>query len=456
MKIRQFTVAGLIAAVIGVTALKAAAMAQQPTQDPKEKISAAAVPKLALEELEQMALKNNPTLQQSEAAIQAAEGRRKQAGLWPNPVVGYEGEGLAFNSLVYPYRNGQYFFVEQSILTGGKLAKSKNIAAQEKLQAQAGSEAQRLRVLNAVRMLYYEALGAQQLVDLRKQLADLTREATEISGELFNVGQADRPDVLAAEVESQRAEIDLLRAQNDYNRVWQLLAAVVNDVRLKPIRLEGSLETEAPKLIQEDLLAQLLRESPEMKSALAGVERAKAIVSRAKAEPKPDVFLRGGVGYSNEWAEFYGGKTGWEARVEAGVRLPIFNRNQGNIAAASAELVSAEREVQRVELMLRARLAESFSRYLNSLGVASRYQREVLPRAQRAYELYLAKFRQMGAAYPQVLFTQRTLFQARTEYIGSLVELWQNVVQLRGLLLTGGLDAPSGVAGAMTEGISRQ
>ena len=53
----------------------------------------------------------------------------------------------------------------------------------------------------------------------------------------------------------------------------------------------------------------------------------------------------------------------------------------------------------------------------------------------------------MGAAYPQVLFTQRTLFQARTEYISSLVELWQNVVQLRGLLLMGGLDAPNGIAG---------
>lgn len=84
--------------------------------------------------------------------------------------------------------------------------------------------------------------------------------------------------------------------------------------------------------------------------------------------------------------------------------------------------------------------------------MASRYQREVLPRAQRAYELYLAKFRQMGAAYPQVLFTQRTLFQARTEYVHSLVELWQNVVQLRGLLLTGGLDAPNGVAGGMSMG----
>lgn len=438
-----------VAAALCICLLIPTATAQQPTTAPTQNQQS---PGLTLEALEQMAIKNNPTLAQAEAAIQAAEGRRRQAGLWPNPVIGYEGDGLAFNSQVYPYRNGQSFFVEQTILTGGKLAKSKNIAAQEKVQTQAEAEAQKLRVLNAVRMLYYEVVGAQQLVALREQLAELTREATEISEDLFNTGAADRPDVLAAEVELQRAEIDLLRAQNEYQRVWQTLAAVVNDPKLKPAQLENSLETGAPVLIQEELLATILRDSPELKRVLAGVERAKAVISRAKAEPAPDIYLRGGVGFSNEWAEFYGGKTGWEGRLEAGVRVPLFNRNQGNVAASKADLTAAEREVQRVELALRARLAESFAQYQTSLGVAVRYQREVLPRAQRAYELYLAKFRQMGAAYPQVLFTQRTLFQARTEYISSLVELWQHVVKLRGLLLTGGLDAPNGVASMATEG----
>jgi cobalt-zinc-cadmium efflux system outer membrane protein len=408
--------------------------------------------RLTLEDLERMALANNPTLAQAEAAIRAAEGRRKQAGLWPNPIVGYEGDGLAFNDLARNFRNGNYVFVEQTILTGGKLSKSKKVAIQEKVQTEAEAEAQRLRVLNAVRMLYYEALGAQRMVELRKQLFDLTREAVEISEELFNVGQADRPDALAAEVEAQRAELDLIRAENDLRRVWQVLAAVVNDPRLeadlKSTRLVGSLEATAPILNQEQLLEQLLRESPEIKAAMAGVERAKAVLARAKAEPMPDVFVKAQIGYSNDWAEFFGGKTGWETAVEAGVRVPLFNRNQGAIAAAKAELVSAEKELQRVELDLRARLAEAFNRYLNSLAVAARYQREILPRAERAYQMYLSKFRQMAAAYPQALISQRTLFQAQTEYVAALVDLWRNVTQLRGMLLMGGLEAPGSASSA--------
>ncbi len=390
---------------------------------------------LTLEALEARAMRSNPTLAQAEAAIRAAEGRRRQAGLWPNPTVGYAADGLAFNGLVFPYRNEQFVFVEQTFVTAGKLAKSRQIAAEEKTQAEAVAEAQRLRVRNGVRVLYFEALGAQQLVDLRRQLAALAREAVSVSGELFNLGQADQPDVLAAEVESQRAEIELLRAENELTRIRGLLASVVNDPALPAARLAGTLESEAPKLDRDALLDTLLRESPEMKAALAGVARARAALARQKAEPKPDVFVRGAIGYSRDWSDFFGGRVGWESRVEAGVRLPLFNRNQGNVAAAQAELARAEQELQRVELELRARLADRFAHYLNALGIAARYARDILPRAQRSYDLYLAKFRQMAAAYPQVLLSQRTLFQARTEYIGALVELWQTVTQLRGMLV---------------------
>ncbi len=54
---------------------------------------------LRLEDLERMALENNPTIAQAEAAVRAAEGRRVQAGLYPNPILGYLGEELSFRAL---------------------------------------------------------------------------------------------------------------------------------------------------------------------------------------------------------------------------------------------------------------------------------------------------------------------------------------------------------------------
>ena len=104
--------------------------------------------------------------------------------------------------------------------------------------------------------------------------------------------------------------------------------------------------------------------------------------------------------------------------------------------------MAAEREVRRVELILRARFASAFVGYENARRVVERYQQVVLPRATKAYELYLASFKQMAAAYPQVLIAQRTMFQVRADYVNALVNLHQNAVMLQGHLLAGGLDAP--------------
>ncbi len=409
-------------------------------------------PVVTLDELEKMAAERNPTLAQAAASISAAEGRRRQAGAFPNPTVGYFGEELAFRAAGEKSEHG--VFVEQTIPLGGKLGKAKRVFEREREQAEALAEAQRMRVLNSVRMLYFEALGAQQLVELRADLADLAREAVVITRELYNVGQADRPDQLEIEIEAERAEIEMLRARTDWEQAWSALGAMVNNPELRPARLAGSLEDGAEALDQGQLLTVLLRDSPEIKAARAGVERARAVVSRQKAERIPDLFVNGGVGYNNEILERDGRKTGAEGRIEVGINIPIFNRNKGGIAAAEAELAIAERELDRLQLSLRMRMASSFREYRNARTLVEKYRTQVVPRARQAYEMYLSNFRQMAAAYPQVLIAQRTLFQVEVEYARALVELRSSATGLRGFLLEGGLDAVGrpGEGGERTEG----
>ena len=427
-----------IAAMLSSTLLTTVSTAQN---------AAAAPPALRLQDLERMALESNPTLAQAEAAIRASEGRRVQAGLLPNPVIGYAGGEFAFRA--FSDKSEHLAFVEQTIPLGGKLSKSRRIFAQEKVQSEQEATVQKQRVLNGVRMLYYRALGAQQLFEVRTQLAGLAREAVRVTGELFNVGQADRPDVAQIRIEAERAELDLIMAENERDQVWQELGSVVGNPFLKPGPLDGDIEKNLPALNHEALLSQMMANSPEIRRALAAVERAKASVARARAEVAPDLYLRGGIGYNRELLEkeiSLNRRTGPEAQVEIGLRIPLFNRNQGGIATAGAELDMAEREVRRVELLLRARFASSFRAYLNAHRVAMQYEKQIVPQAQGAYETYLRNFRGMAAAYPQVLIAQRTFFQVRAEYVEALVNTWQNAVLLQGYLLNGALDAP----GSMT------
>lgn len=401
---------------------------------------------ITLADIERLAIQNNPTLAQTEAAIREAQGKRHQAGLWPNPVVGYQGEEFAFRA--FSQKSEHFGFIEQTILLGGKLKKSQRIFTQEIKQAETEAAAQKQRVLNTVRILYYEVLGAQQRVELRQELVRIAREAVKTTAELLNIGQADQPDFLESEIEAQQVELELTNAENDLEQIWRLLASVVGITDMKPAQLAGDLESGLPKLDQEAAMKALLNESPQIKSARTEVERAQAVLTRARAERVPDLFLRGGFGYSTETLELRKGNkidnrvTGPEASIQVGITLPIFNRNQGSIAAAQAELEITERDVKRLELSLRVQFAQAFRNYNNALSTVQRYQEVILPRAEKAYNQYLKSFQQMSAAYPQVLISQRTMFQVKEKYLNALVDLRQTTIQIEGFLLTGALDAP--------------
>jgi outer membrane protein TolC len=198
---------------------------------------------ITLEELQQMALLNNPTFKQSAANIQAAEGRKKQSGLYPNPTVGYQGEQMRGGSF---HGGEQGFFIQQDIVLGAKLGLNRKIFDQELKQAETEGEEQKLRVVTNVRMSYIQALAAQQTLELRQNLSKLADDAVETSHQLANVGQADTPDVLESEVEAQQAQLAVTMAEQNQQRVWKALATVVGNPRLFLMRLEGKLEDTPP------------------------------------------------------------------------------------------------------------------------------------------------------------------------------------------------------------------
>ena len=89
---------------------------------------------------------------------------------------------------------------------------------------------------------------------------------------------------------------------------------------------------------------------------------------------------------------------------------------------------------QALQLALRAQAASEFATYLTSVRSAESYRADILPRAEQAYTLYLARYREMGAAYPQVLVAQRGLFEMAREYLNHLEEAWRSALRLQGLL----------------------
>ncbi len=395
---------------------------------------------LPLHQFEQWALATNPTLQQANAIVRQSAGQARQAGLLPNPSVGYQGEQIRGGA----YGGGeQGAFVQQNIVLGGKLGLRRNIYEQQRRMDEVGVTEQRYRILSDVGQSFYAALAAQEIVAVRHRLLGLAMDAVETAHQLANVGQADGPDVLQSEVEAEQAKVDYLTAQRTYLQEFRALAALVGKADLPPAPLTGDLAN-PPSINEGEIVEQIVEGSPEVKRAQQDILHAEAELKSAQREPIPDLQLRAGFEQNYERiTESSLRPVGLQAFATVGINLPLFNRNQGNVAAARADLERAQAEVSRVRLSLRRSAQPLLQAYLSGQVEANRYQKEMIPRAQQAYRLYFAKYQQMGAAYPQVIVSQRTLFQLQVGYINALEGLWSTAIALQNYLLTDGLTAPT-------------
>src|SRR6266576_2862746 len=393
-----------------------------------------------MEQAQKIAGESNPTLRQAEAQIRAAQVRQQQAGLYPNPTVAYTGDEIRGGSVG---GGKQGFFVQQTVVTGGKLGLSRGVFGKDVKLAELEAEEQKMRVHSAVKMAFLRVLAAQELLYARRDMATIAQDATETQRRLMNTGQADETELLEAEVESQRMRMTARMQENTLREEWRSLTAVIGQPDLPLTTVGGDLEKGWPEVNEEEAVEAIAKESPAVRIAEAAEARAQTVLARAKRESIPDIQVRGGMEYNNELLGSAPIAKGWEGSAEVAVQNPLFNRSQGNVWAARADIDRAGQEKKRIALTLRERAASAVDQYANARLMAVEYRDEMLPRAKKAYGLMMSKYGQMLASYPRVLDAQRKLCELQLDYIAALEGVWTNGIALEGYLLTDGLEAPA-------------
>jgi cobalt-zinc-cadmium efflux system outer membrane protein len=397
-------------------------------------------PLVTLEQVQKIAGESNPTLRQAVAEIRATKARQQQSGLYPNPTVAYTGDEIRGGSVG---GGKQGFFVQQAVVTGGKLSLSRGVFEKDVQLAEVEAEEQKMRVESAVKMAFLRVLAAQELLYARRDMAMIAEDATETQRRLMNTGQADETEVLEAEVQAQRMRMSARMQENTLREEWRSLTAVIGQPDLPLTTVSGDLERGWPELNEEQAVESIAKASPAVRIAETAEARAQSVLARAKREPIPDVQLRAGMEYNNDRLGSVPFAKGWEGIAEVAVQIPLFNRNQGNVAAARADIDRAGQEKKRIELALRERAASAVDQYANARLMAVEYRDEMLPRAKKAYSLMVERYGQMLASHPRVLEAQRKLYELQIDYIAALESVWTNGIALQGYLLTDGLEAPA-------------
>ncbi len=392
---------------------------------------------MTLEQFLTLADKANPTLAQAQQNIDRSNQQARQISLPPDPIVGYSGDHIRGGE----YHGGEQgaFFTQEFVL-GHKLALRRDIYRAEGRSNQYALEVQRARVHNDVARAFFDTLAAQQSVVIHDRLLKVALDTDTNTHELTRIGQADAASILTAEVAAEQARVDFLNAQRMFLAHFARLATLAGQHSLEIHPLQGAL-AEPPAFDPEDYVKRDVEESPLVKRAQADEALGEVRLKDAKRERVPNLNVTAGEWYSGEEV-MSGAKAGWESFVQAGVQLPLWNHNQGNIQAARILVDRAHKDVDRTRLWTRHQTEPLAQEYQIAHFTAERYRTEMLPRARRAYQLQVTKYQQMALEYPAVLAAQHMVFTLQLGYTEALNQEWRAAIALQNYALMNGLDEP--------------
>lgn len=414
----RFTVPFALAALACASAL---AQPTAPTLGaaPTAAEAKAAVTPLTLASAVQLAEDNNPELSSARREVEAVEGARDQAGVFPNPTLSMEVEDTRSQT------RQTTLLLSQPIELGGK--RNARVEAAERAVdiARTQLETKQIALRASVTAAFFSTLIAQDRVRLAQASLDLAHRGSDAAGKRVTAGKVSPVEETKAKIAEAGVRLELVQAQSELQVSLQQLRTLMGGgtpvslvdgdmLALPAPRAEASVETsilDAPSLREARLEARRL-------NALVGLERAKRI---------PDISLTLGSTRQQELGRN-------RAIVGVSIPLPIFDTNRGNLTEALRRQDKAEDAIRSEELRLRAEVNSARQRYATSRVEVETLRDEVLPGAQSAFDAATKGFELGKFSYLEALDAQRTLLQARAQYLRSLAEAHRSITDLDRLL----------------------
>jgi cobalt-zinc-cadmium efflux system outer membrane protein len=405
-------------------------LAPHAAQMPSEVVVAGAsdaVP-VSLDDLLTLATSRHPELRAARAKVEAAAGAMIQAGLYPNPTVGPSFKEIGNRENAWGEIGVE---MSQTIVTAGKLKWAQAAAARGVTAADWQARTQWFLVATRVRLAYIELLAAQRQ---RDTIADIERTAVDVLKGLKTLeasGAGVRPDVIRAEVEYQLQVVRRAVADTKIVATRRALAAVVGMPEVDLSAVRGDLAKAPLTYAWDDLLDWALETSADVQEARAMVAQRDLLLQKARADATPDVTLTALPFYSNPERQ-------WKGEFLVAAAIPIHNRNEGNIAAAKAELAQAQANEEAVALRLRERLAAAYQRFQAAQLQVDAYGKKktgIVDKARESLKLVEVGYRGGDAkyGYTALLQAQQILFAAQLAEVEALAEWQRAAAELAGI-----------------------
>ena len=367
-----------------------------------------------------LAMGANPEISVALREQEATEGARIQAGVRHNPYISSEIQDTRSDTQQITLQ------FNQEIELGNK--RESRLALADILHTKATAELDALKATihaNTVNA-FYEVLVAQERLALSKSSFEVANAAVNAATKRVNAGKSSPVEETKSNIAASSAKIELNQSNSQLNSARKRLSALWGNPF--PVFEQAYGDVENIPLVPsfENLLA-LLENAPAISIAKLEVSARDGSTKLARSQSTPNITISAGIVNNQELGLN-------QALIGLSAPIPLFDRNQGNVQEAVSLQYKAQDELIALKTQLATKLAGEHERLSVARLSAISLREEILPGAQNAFEAANKGFNAGKFNFLDVLDAQRTLFQAKSQYIQVLLDAHQAIAEIESIL----------------------
>jgi len=382
---------------------------------------------LSLEDAIEIALSNNPGLQEIAARVRAAEAVPPQAGSLPDPMLTFSAMNLPTDTfdLDQEPMTQMRIGLSQSFPFPGKLGLRKEAAEFDAAALAHSYEGARQILIRDIKKEWWTAFYIGRALDIVARNLGLLRGFVDIAGEKYAVGEGLQSDVVLAQLELTKL-LDLeIRLKSAAETSAAKLRAFMGLGLAIPIRLPERVPVEFEAIADQ---ATLLGEA-ELASPVLAMEKTRihASESRKKLAEKdfyPDFNITAGYGFRSGFDPIRNTDRADFASIGIGVTIPLYSGTKQSKALQQRREEVQERTLglARARLSLQEQISIGLASYNQATEQVRLFATGIIPQARQTVEAMRAAYLVGEVDFLNLVSAQITLYNYETRY-------WQVVAE---------------------------
>ncbi|WP_199030153.1 TolC family protein [Ralstonia sp. ASV6] len=362
--------------------------------------------RVTLQQAVERAMQTHPVLAAASYEMAASEGALDQASRLRNPEAAFVTEDVRRNRATMTAQ------LNIPLELGGKRAARTRAAELGRDAVTQGAAVLRAELRADVTRTFFDLLIAQERLTLAQASDTLAAQAESAAARRVQAGKVSPVEQTKAGVARASAAIELRDAGAELLVAQRALSAFWGGAAAAP-QADGSAETLPVVPPEARQATTTLDNTPRAVRARLEIDRRQALANVERSKRVPDVTVNVGVKRDSS-------ANNNMAVLGVAVPLPLFDRNQGNLLEAQRLADKAFEDYRALQLEQNATLAQDVARLDAARTAVQSLRQDVLPGAQRAYDAARIGFDAGKFNFLDVLDAQRTLFQARAQYLAAL------------------------------------